>query len=259
MSSIEIRTIRKDEAEQFLALLCGVFDLDIGRAHKIFFTEPMFDLARKWALYEDGEMRSILTTTPLLYGFGAAFGVAGVATDRAHQRRGLAQRIIERVLEHGAESGEPRCLLFAHEETVYARAGFQTVDSVVRADLLADFPAEAPDTLRLAEVQRIYDDWAGQDPARLRRDERRWKYWQWTLRTCEEAPGGYVCVEPMLCREAILSGTHKTWPVMPGTRWLGLESLSKEIGVPIENAKHELYVMSYGFDDRPKMFMTDQF
>ncbi|MCH7944474.1 MAG: GNAT family N-acetyltransferase [Armatimonadetes bacterium] len=256
---IEIRTIREDEAEQFLGLLCGVFDLDVGRARKIFFTEPMFDLARKWALYEDGEMRTILTTTPLLFGFGAAFGVAGVATERSHQRRGLAQRIIERVLEHGAKTGEPRCLLFAHKEKVYARAGLETVDSVVRADVLADFPADAPATLAFDDVRRIYESWAEQDPHRLRRDERRWKYWQWTLRTCEEAPGGYVCVEPMLCREAIVSHGLKAWPLMPGTRWLGLESMTEAIGAPVEKARHELHVMTYGFDERPQIFMTDQF
>ena len=120
---IEIRPIRKSEAESFLTLLCNVFDLDIVRARHVFFKEPMFDLERKWALFEDGELRTILTTAPLEFGFGRAFGVAGVATEPKHQGRGLAQRIIEHVLAHGASIGEPGCLLLRTKSRSISVAG----------------------------------------------------------------------------------------------------------------------------------------
>jgi predicted N-acetyltransferase YhbS len=255
---IEIRTIRKNEAERFLSLLCGVFQLDIARARHVFFKEPMFDLGRKWALFEDGEMRTILTTTPLEFGFGRAFGVAGVATDPAHQRKGLAQRLIEHVLRHGAETGEPGCLLFAHQESVYRRAGFETVDLVVRGALVSDGAPE-PEVVPFGRVQVAYNAWAEKDAARLRRDERRWKYWRWIPRTCESAPGGYVCVEPHLCREALVTPGLEAWPVMPGTSWLGLETMTNALAAPLSSCAKELFVMARGVPVQVQMFMTDQF
>jgi len=259
LSSTEIRTIRADEADQFLDLLCLVFGLDVGRARSVFFSEPMFDLDRKWALFDEGEMRSILTTTPLEFGNCRAFGIAGVATIEKFQGRGYAQKILETVLEHGAEIGEPAAMLFAHNETVYKRAGFETTDRVVKGDILAELPVSAPDVLGFDEVKAIYTQWSEAEPNRLRRDERRWKYWKWVLRTCEEARGGYVCVEPNLCREAIVEQGLERWSVMPGSQWIGLESMTKKIGVPIENSRQELFVMTIGFEERPQMFMTDQF
>ncbi len=256
---IEIRTIRKNEGERFLTLLCQVFELDIVRARHVFFKEPMFDLGRKWALFEDGELRTILTTTPLEFGFGRAFGVAGVATDPKHQGRGLAQRMIEHVLEHGAATGEPGCVLFAHKETVYKRSGFQTVDIVVRGPIVASDLSDTPDVVPFSRVRSIYDAWAAADPARLRRDERRWRYWRWIPRTCESAVGGYVCVEPHLCREALVSPGLERWPVMPGTSWLGLESMTKSLSVPLVSSEKELFVMSHSMPGQIQMYMTDQF
>jgi predicted N-acetyltransferase YhbS len=256
---IEVRTIRKNEAERFLGLLCRVFGLDIARARHVFFKEPLFDLGRKWALFEDGELRTILTTTPLKFGFGRAFGVAGVATDPAHQRKGLAQRLIEHVLQHGAQNGEPGCLLFAHQESVYQRCGFETVDLVVRGSLAAQDYDATPEIVSQARVQKIYDEWSAQHPARLRRDEARWRYWRWIPRTCEAAPGGYVCVEPNLCREALVKPGLDRWPVVPGTNWLGLESMTGALAAPLSSCEKELYVMAHSVPAQIQMFMTDQF
>ena len=46
---------------------------------------------------------------------------------------------------------------------------------------------------------------------------------------------------------------------MPGSHWVGLESLTLEIGVPVQSQRHNLFVMAFGFDQKPQMFMTDQF
>lgn len=240
-------------------LLCKVFELDPSRARHVFFKEPMFDLARKWALFYDGQMVSILTTTPLKFGWGSAYGVAGVATDPAFRGQGLAQQLIEKVIENGARSGERGCILFAHQETVYKRAGFETVDNVVKGSVRAIDSVEVPDVMRFSEVKARYDAWSREDSSRLIRDDRRWKYWKWILRTCEIAPGGYVCVEPSLCREAIVEQGLSEWPVMAGTTWLGLESLTAAIGVPLESKQHDLFVMARGMARPPQMFMTDQF
>lgn len=256
---IEIRTIRRGEAEPFLELLCRVFELDVSRARHVFFKEPLFDLERKWALFEDGRITSILTTTPLEFGFGRAFGVAGVATEPSQQRRGLAQRLIEHVLRHGKEIGEPGCLLFAHKEEVYKRSGFATVDLVVRGAIASSDLPEAPDVVPFSQVKARYNAWAEGDPRRLRRNDRRWKYWKWIPRTCEAAPGGYVCVEPHLCREALVQPGLEKWPVMPGTSWLGLESMTRSLGVPTVRTEKELFVMAHSVPTQVQMYMTDQF
>ncbi|HXH60749.1 MAG TPA: GNAT family N-acetyltransferase [Fimbriimonadaceae bacterium] len=259
MPTIEIRTITSKEADAFLRLLCDVFDLDFSRARSVFFKEPMFDLGRKWALFADGEMVTILTTTPLVFGWGRAFGIAGVATKKQYQRRGYAQRLIETVTEHATKRGETGAMLFAHSESLYRRAGFETIDEVVRGPIVADMVHEPPDPIPYEQIKPIYASWSDEDPARLRRDERRWNYWRWILRTCEIAPGGYVCVEPSLCREAIVTPGLSEWPVMPGSSWLGLESLTKSIGVPLHSSEHDLFVMARGMPVQPQMFMTDQF
>lgn len=256
---IEIRTIHKSEAERFLTLLCQVFNLDISRARQVFFKEPMYDLGRKWALFDGGRMSTILTTTPLVFGFGRAFGVAGVATDPDQRGRGQAQRLLEHVIEHGRAIGEPGCMLFAHQEDLYKRAGFETVDTVVRGPILSSALSETPDVVKFDHVKKSYDAWASQDPARLVRDDRRWKYWKWIPRTCEVAPGGYVCVEPHICREALVAPGLESWPVMHGTSWFGLESMTKELGVPLASRTHDLYLMARSMPARPAMFMTDQF
>ena len=60
----EIRTIKESEGEAFLQLLCNVFKLDFDRAFSIFFSEPLFDLDRKWAMFDGPDMISISTTSP---------------------------------------------------------------------------------------------------------------------------------------------------------------------------------------------------
>jgi hypothetical protein len=167
--------------------------------------------------------------------------------------------MIEHVLEHGAATGEPGCVLFAHKETVYRRCGFQTVDTVVRGPIVASEISESPDVVPFSRLRSTYDAWSRADAARLRRDERRWRYWRWIPRTCEKAPGGYVCVEPHLCREAIVTPGLERWPVMHGTNWLGLESMTKSLAVPLASHEKELFVMSHSMPCQIQMYMTDQF
>lgn len=256
---VEIRTIDESEAEQFLHLLCLVFNLDIDMARSVFSSEPMFDLHRKWCLFEDGEMRTILTTTPLIFGWGRAFGIAGVATRPEYRRRGYGQRILEHVLAHGKENGEPAALLFAHETKVYERVGFKMLDEVVRGRLVTDAEPGVGPVLTDEEIHGVYDAWAEADDYRLRRDALRWKYWSWVLRTCERANGGYICLEPGLCREAILEPSLDRWPLPEDTEWTGLASMTDRFAVPLKDKRHVLHVMGAGMSASPQMFMTDQF
>lgn len=256
---IVIRPISEAEAPAFLALLCRVFNLDPARAEGIFFSEPFFDLDRKWALFEGGRMRSILTTVPLVFGDGPAYGIAGVGTDPAHQGRGFGERLLRGVLNHGRDSGEERALLFAHRAELYERCGFTALDHVVRAPLRPEAVDNDAPLLPFDEVESIYEQWASGAANRLQRPPRRWQFWKWNLRICSEVPGGYVCQEGDTVRECIFDVPLGKWPVYTGAEWFGLRCLAEELQVPLGEAKEELIYMGYGFTSPPRMFMTDQF
>ena len=257
---VECRTIREDESDRFLNLLCTVFHLDKDRASSIFYSEPFFDLDRKWGLFVDGRMVSILTTTPMEFGFGKTIGIAGVATEEGDRGKGYAQQLLEVALARSDESGDIGAMLFAHDTVVYERVGFKVLDHVVRGPVYTSGKAEVVDALGFEEVVKRYQKWQGQDDRRLVRDARRWRHWQWVYRSCEPmADGEYLCYEPLLCREAVLYRRHGAWPVSEGTEWLGLRSLSRELGVPLIEEKEELILMGRGLDVVPQMFMTDQF
>ncbi len=121
---IEIRPIRDHEANPFLELICEIFELDVDRAQGIFFNEPLFDLSRKWALFEGGQMASVLTTVPLKFGWGTAIGIAGVATKLARRRLGLAETLLNHVLKDSEHREERVALLFAKEIGLYEKVWF---------------------------------------------------------------------------------------------------------------------------------------
>lgn len=264
----ELRPIRMDEAPAFLRLLCDVFELDYGRASSVFTTEPMFDLNRKWALFEDGCMASVLTTSPLIFGWGRAIGIAGVATVEDRRGRGLAARLLEHVLAVAEREHEGPALLFAEDTRLYAELGFEVVDEVVRAAIRpsdwmlteGDIPEGAwPATVPPRVVRKTYDRWAEGDPGRLRRDARRWNFWQWNLRSCDAIGAGYLCIEGAQVREAISPEPMDAWPVPPGTSWVGLRTLTEWLRPPVEEPEVGSLVMARGFPTAPAMFLTDQF
>lgn len=238
-----------------------MFNLDPSRARSVFFSEPFYGLSKKWALFEDGKMMAILTSTPLIFGWGKAIGIAGVATEPKARGRGLGTLMLDRVLNASAEEGIAASMLFAHRRNLYERVGFELVDEVIKGDLRVNAAHEPKpsDELSAAQIRAIYDEWARQDPARLRRDEQRWHYWKWITRSCTRLGNGYICQEPGICREAILPNDVPEWPLPPATTWVGLRNLAKQGGVPLRNEESHLLVMAKGFPMQPLMFMTDQF
>jgi len=255
----EIRPIRPAESDDFLRLLCRVFELDFERAKSVFYHEPLFELDRKWALIQDGEIRSILTSVPLEFGWGRAFGVAGVATAPEHRRKGLAADLLTEVVAMSKDAGESACYLFARDPRVYERIGFSILDDVITAPIAT---AETQDVLELLstdEVRAQYDAWAKLAPNRLRRDERRWTYWGWNLRMCTRMGSGYVCVEGDTVREVVGAPLCPTWPMTGDATWSGLRSVASSANVPIGEATHVMNFMGIGGEGVPEMFLTDQF
>lgn len=254
---IVVRPIVMSEAETFLRLLCEVFDLDLQRASGVFFREPFFDIHRKWALFEDGRMASVLTTVPLEFGWGRAIGIAGVATGDSDRGKGLAAALLRSVLDSAERAGEGPAYLFAKRTELYERVGFKVLDEVIRAPLEGCGLTEDPEELPTACVQEAYERWSGEDPLRLCRDERRWRFWSWNLRFAEPFGEGYIVNEGGVVRECI-PGVG-VWPVSSLDEWYGLRSLADRIGVPYRVAQHEMHVMGYGTSYVPQMFLTDQF
>ncbi len=256
----EIRPIQESEADEFLDLLCGVFGLDHGRARGIFYTEPLFDLKRKWALFEGREMVSILTTSPLLFGWGRAYGIAGVATKSDRRGEGLASKLLERVSQESARIGECGALLFARDLSLYQRNGFAPLDRVVRAPFALAPEGKLPASYDHDQVRVLYDRWAEQHPDRLRRDDQRWRYWGWHYRVCSPFQSGYLCAEPGVLREAIYGPKVSALPLPSGTEWFGTTFMADQLEIPLAGEpKLDLYLMGRGIPGMPQMFMTDQF
>ncbi len=256
---IEIRPIQYTEADAFLQLLCDVFDIEFQRAKSVFFAEPSFDLNRKWALFESGKMVSILTTTPIQIGTQAAVGIAGVATLASEQRRGLAQKLITRVMECSRENGEQNIYLFARDATVYSRCGFEKIDTVVQGLINPDPEFNEVESMPAMKVRAIYDSWSQNGLNRFVRTPVRWDVWNWACRICEPAHDGYICYEMTTVREAILPLGLSSWPVTPGTDWLGLARTTSVLEVPVSASPTDLFLMATPGAPLPVMFMTDQF
>ena len=259
----EIRPIRMSEAEPFLQLLCDTFALDFNRAYSVFFQEPYFDLQRKWAIFQGTEIISVLTTTPLTFGWGEALGIAGVATREKYRREGYAARLLETILRHAERGGIRSALLFAQRTDLYQTIGFETIDRVIRApippSLLGGQSGGEFEVLEPEAVRAVYDRWASGHPDRLRRDELRWKYWNWNFRVAESVGDGYAVIEPNLLREALYHRTTTSLPFPPQSEWLGTTFMADQLGFVFERAVVELYLMGKNVPGIPQMFMTDQF
>lgn len=248
---IEARPIRLDEADEFLRVLCEVFELDFGRARPVFFSEPFYDLKRKWALFRAGRIVSVLTTVPLQFGWGLASGIAGVGTLMQERGQGLGRQLLEAALSDGTPA-----YLFAKRKDLYEEVGFCVVDSVVRGTF-APTAHSVEDPLTFDEVQDIYTAWSESEESRLRRDSQRWAYWKWHLRLCDRFGNGYVCREPGMIREAIRG--EGEWPVATNEEFFGLVSMAERLQLPLASTEHDMYLMALGTDRVPQMFLTDQF
>lgn len=257
---MDIRTIERHEAEDFLRLLCSVFSLDIERARTVYYSEPMFDLTRKWALFDRGEMVSICSTSPLEFGWGKGYGIAGVATIKSMRGHGFASQLLNHVHRHAISSQESAAFLFAHDPKLYRNNGFEVIDEVIRGPIVEEEKQRTMPTLEAIEVEKIYAQWAEKHPSRLRRNRNRWNLWNWNMKLAHTPGEGYICIEGQQCREAILLDQFTgSWPVSVGTEWTGLRSLTEVERVPVLHPIRTLYVMSKCAPDRPQMFLTDQF
>lgn len=255
----EIRPIREHEVDSFLELMCEVFKLDFNRAYPLFREEPMFDLNRKWALFQGQEIVSVLTTTPLEFGWGKAIGIAGVATKESRRNEGFGRKLIQKVLKASEDNGEGAALLFASDLRLYEALGFEGLDRVVQGQV-ATLPIEVDSKqISFDQLKAKYDEWSQADENRLRRDAKRWQYWKWTMRDCRDLNDGYLCLENSTIREALLPEPKKRLPVARGTEWLGTSYMTDQLEIPMGTISVPMYLMGHKVPGQPQFFMTDQF
>lgn len=233
--------------------------MDYSLAHGVFFSEPNFDPSNKWALFSGGEMVSILTTTGLRFGADLAIGIAGVATLPKARGHGLAQRLVSEACAAAETQGIREAILFAHRTELYEKCGFSVVDELLQGPIHSLGISDQPEDVSWPEVERLYDHWSQSQPRRLQRDAAAWARWKYNLKSVESLGKGYFCTEGDLVREAVLVGKYDAWPVIPGSEWYGLKSLSEAIGVPGDLKPAQLYLMGRNCPSAPQMFMTDQF
>ncbi|MEM4407625.1 MAG: GNAT family N-acetyltransferase [Candidatus Caldarchaeum sp.] len=275
-----IRTVEEHEAEDFLRLMCRIFNLDFDRAKGIFFREPFYELRRKWAVFLRGEMIACLTTVPLEFGDGNAAGIAGVGVDPSHRGKGIASEMLHHVTQKGEEK---RLLLFAENPRLYHKVGFQILDYVISHPLPINPTNHPPKRANFKDVCATYQTWAESKPNRLRRNSKRWELWTWQMKSCfllneekkhpmpshtaerknylhateENSRIHYFCLDGERVRE-ILPEFHPL-PINEPTEWYGLESMAHLLKIPLSSPKRELLLMGFGFSEPPQMFMSDQF
>lgn len=257
---MEARPLREAEFERFLDVLCDAFALDRRRSAHTFHTEPLRDERQKWGLFDrHGNLVSILSVLRMDFGWGPASGFSNVATRKLDRGKGFAETLMREVLARLAAEGVEPALLFAHNPRLYARMGFVTGDRVIRGNLVRVPPSTVLEPMDAAAVRSHYARWADSSPARLRRAESRWAYWDWRYGAAYEAMDGYFRLESGVVREAVW--THAPWALEIGVpaEWIGTATVTAGLNVPVEGAVDELLMMVYRCPTVPEMFMTDQF
>ena len=256
---LEIRSIKQAETPEFIELLSLVFDLHSEKVKPLFYNDPFYDLDRKWAIFDRGVMSSILTTVPLHFGIGKAYGIAGVATHPSKRGMGLASTLLSEVMSKSEKVGEHFGLLFAEDKRLYEGLGFSEIDRVIKGSIISEKRHSPVKPTNIKYIRECYNNWSEKNPLILKRDDQRWKFWNYIKKPIEKHRGGYICIENNIVREALFHEPSSSWPVPIRTQWLGLDSMIETLGIPIEKKERHMYLMGKNFQDLPIMFMTDQF
>jgi GNAT superfamily N-acetyltransferase len=253
----EIRTISAFETDAFLRILCDVFSLDFARAAGVFKREPFYSLDRKWALFVNGAMASILTTVPVRFADGGAIGIAGVATLPAWRGQGFAGDLLRETLRVAEQNGEGRALLFARDNRMYEREGFVAIDEAFSTFLPRGIDVGDKRALEQGEVIRLYDAWSRSEPRALLRDATRWDFWAWTNRSAHRLNKGYYTVETGRVKEMLPE--YASLPTGESLEWYGIKSVAEYLRIPISAPRPDTVLMAKNFGFKPLIFMTDQF
>lgn len=251
---LAVRRVHRHEEDAYLGLLCQAFGLNTGQSALAFYSDPLFSQRERWALFKGGEIIGTVSTLALTFGHGVVTGISNVAIHPELRGQGHAQRMLEAVL--GAVG--PACL-FANRPELYRRLGFEVVDEVLRGRLPTEDLGGALARTDGSVARRVYERWAGEDACRLIRDDSRWEYWTWAKGVPYVLGNGYLKLDSGATREMVVE--PDCWPLDMNGRveWIGLRSMTRDQGIPLQASELELLFMTVGIDWVPQMFLTDQF
>ncbi len=251
---LAVRKVRKDEEDAYLALLCRAFGLNLGQSALAFYSDPLFSRRERWALFDGRELIGSVSTLEMTFGRGGVTGISNVAIQPERRGQGLAQRMLEHVLDQVG----PACL-FANQPDLYQRLGFKVVDEVIRGTLPTRDHGGVLEKVNASAARDVYRRWSSEDNRRLVRDDARWTYWTWAKGVAFALGNGYVKLDSGSTREIIASKDGFPLDLSGTVDWIGLREVTRDMDIPVENGQFELLFMTWGIDWVPRMFLTDQF
>lgn len=235
------------EKDAYFSLISELFSLDPAHVEQMR-CHPTINRSTLFGAFHEVSLIGALSRTPLTFGFGDAVGLSAVCVRPEFRKRGIGREMMSEAV------GDSPALLFADRPEMYLTAGFKVVDRVIRG------PIECwsqDQTIPLSQAKRMYESMAERDMSWLRRTDDDWRGGViHEYRPCE---GGYLCWEPGICRDAVVNAAMDRWPVPPGTNWIGLESVTKQMSVPLVSQAPIHLVMTKGMEEDPRMMMRDQF
>ncbi len=130
-NEIDISSVRKDELEDMLRVLCTAFQMPFESALPIFLADTNSLLDNKRVLRQDGKIVSCLTIIPAECNVrGVSLrtaGIAGVATRPDKRAQGYASQLLRNTLAYCRDQGYERAGLFPSKADFYRKNGFATV------------------------------------------------------------------------------------------------------------------------------------
>ncbi len=218
-ADMKVRAATPPDAEPLLRVLCAAFGLDREAARPLFYQDPYYDLARKWALEtpQDGIVACLTIIPATLVVRGVPLqtgGIAGVATLPAYQGRGYASHLLAQTVRALADERVfPISALFPYSEAFYRRLGWETAARARRwaGTLLPSSQDALGGPVRAASLQDPHDRellrglraaLPTEQTGLCRRDAKRWRVlemtthaWEWRLAETHGLCEGYVALE----------------------------------------------------------------
>lgn len=140
----EIRTVSEHVYEELLDLLARSYGKDGDYFQRQHVGDPSYSHDQGSILLEDGKIVSHVQVYDKVMRYGSGRipfgGIADVATDPEHRRKGHAAKLLENAIEHMKRHDLPLSLLYTGTQGLYEQAGWRVVPATV---LEADVPAEA--------------------------------------------------------------------------------------------------------------------
>ena len=181
-------TLRQDEADSFLAVMCASFGIEFAAAKPIFDSDPYFELKNKYVVRVGDRIVSCLTIVDRMCWVGNclvhAAGIAGVATIPEYRQRGLAGQLITETVQSLSARGFHVALLFAADQEYYRKygwgvAGLQFTARGFREDSSANSDGVTFRSLQNGDIESlasIYNRASAQRTMYCTRDADRWAY-----------------------------------------------------------------------------------